>query len=84
MNDMRGKITEVIFQVEYPDGTSKISKFVPEFRLNAMLFSDCLMTPEMKEKFTVSEEDWKKNPAMIIVDGEILKANCDWPDCQQA
>jgi hypothetical protein len=80
-----GKVAEVIFEVEYPDGTKKISQFVPEFRLNAILFSDCLMTVEMKEKFTVSPRRiGEKNPAMIIVDGEILKANCDWPDCRQA
>lgn len=84
MDDLRGKITEVVFKVEYPDGTHKMSKFIPEEKLNAILFSESFMTEEMKKKFTISDCDWKKNPAMIIVDGKFLKPNCDYPDCRPA
>ena len=42
------------------------------------------MTDAMKDLFTRSRVDWKLNPAMVIVDGKIMKPNCDWPDCQNA
>ncbi len=84
MDELRGKIVEITFHVEYPDGLKKISKFIPEKRLNAILLSENFMTQEMKGQFNISDCDWKKNPAMIIVDGEILKANCDYPECRQA
>ena len=84
MTDLRAKITKVVFHVEYPDGVTKESTFSPTEKLNAVLLSETFMTDEMKSLFTESNTDWKKNPAMIIVDGELLKANCKYPDCQNA
>lgn len=84
MKDMRGKITKVTFHVEYPDGSTKESSFEPTERLNAVLLEESFMTLEMKRMFTRSNTDWKMNPAMIIVDGKLLKPNCDYPDCQNA
>lgn len=84
MSDLRGKVTKVVFHVEYPDGSTKESSFSPMDKLNAVLLSETFMTDEMKSLFTKSSTDWKKNPAMIIVDGKLLKPNCDYPDCQNA
>jgi hypothetical protein len=84
MTDLRAKITKVVFFVEYPDGSTKESSFEPTEKLNAILLSETFMTEEMKSLFTKSNTDWKKNPAMIIVDGQLLKPNCEYPDCQNA
>ena len=84
MSQLRGKVTKITFHVEYPNGKTKDSEFEPEKELNAVLFSETYMTEEMKKLFTVSKSDWKANPAMIIVDGKMLKPNCDYPDCQNA
>jgi hypothetical protein len=84
MSDLRAKVIRVVFYVEYPDGSTKESSFSPTDELKAVLLSETFMTDEMKSLFTKSHTDWKKNPAMIIVDGKFLKANCDYPDCQVA
>lgn len=84
MSQLRGTITRVSFHVEYPDGSCKDSTFEPETELKAIMFSEDYMTDDMKALFTRSRVDWKVNPAMIIVDGKIMKPNCDWPDCQIA
>lgn len=84
MDGLRGKVTKVSFHVEYPDGSSKDSTYVPADELRAILFSESYMTEDMKKLFTKSRTNWKDNPAMIIVDGTLNKPNCDWPDCQNA
>lgn len=84
MSQLRGKITCVTFHVVYPDGSTKDSTFEPKEELKAIMFSEDYMNDEMKALFTRSRTDWKQNPAMVIVDGHIMKPNCDWPDCQIA
>jgi len=84
MSDQRGKVTQVVFSIEYPDGSTKTSTYVPQAELRAVLLDQAYMTDEMKGLFEVSATDWRKNPAMIIVDGKLLKPNCDFPDCQTA
>ncbi|MDN7182383.1 hypothetical protein M0D69_31070 [Caballeronia sp. SEWSISQ10-4 2] len=84
MDQLRGKVTTVSFHVVYTDGSTKDSIFEPKEELKAILLSESFMTEEMKKLFTKSKTDWKVNPAMIIVDGARILANCDWPDCQQA
>ncbi len=84
MRELRGKVTRVIFHVEYPDGTQKVYDYSTRDRLNAVILSDEYANDEMKQLLNVSSEDWTKNPAMIIVDGEKLIPNCDYPDCQNA
>lgn len=84
MGENRGRVTKVTFYIEYPDGSLKESTVAVSSRLNAVLLSDDYMDDEMKKLFNVSQTDWKKNPAMIIVDGTQRKPNCDYPDCQNA
>lgn len=84
MSQLRGKITRISFVIEYPDGTTKESSYDPQHGLRAVLISDKFMTEEMRKLFTRSESDWKKNPAMIIVDGKMSIPNCDYPQCQNA
>lgn len=84
MNALRGKVTKIVFSIEYPDGSTKESTVFPTQSIEAVMMSDTLMSDEMKHLFNRSDTDWKRNPAMVIVDGGTLKANCDYPDCQNA
>jgi hypothetical protein len=84
MSSIRGKVTKIVFSIEYPDGSTKESTVFPIRSIEAVMMSDDFMSEEMKSLFNRSDTDWKKNPAMVIVDGGTLKANCDYPDCQNA
>ena len=84
MGNLRGKVSKIHFYIEYPDGSKKETVFEPKAGLKAILCSDEFMTEEMKNMFTKSDSDWKKNPAMVIVDGDVLGTTCEFPQCQNA
>jgi len=84
MSYMRGSVKSVTFEIEYPNGFKKSLTLSSSNDLKAILLSDELMNEHMKNMFNVSEDDWQKNPAMVIVDGSGTRSTCEFPQCQLA
>jgi len=78
---IRGSIKKIEFTVSYPDGTEKVSIMENCEGVDGILFSELLMTDDMRAQFTVSN-DWCDNPAMQIVRGQEIQNVCKIAQCK--
>ena len=77
---LRGKITSIEIEIEYPDGTTKSERIDSLPKLQAVYFDDEVMNDSMKEIFTKSD-DWRNNPAMILQYEDQIKGACNIAKC---
>jgi hypothetical protein len=62
----RGKLTKVTFEIEYPDGSTKVSELEDPESVKRLSFDEAYVDDGDQQTFNASEADWKQNPAMII------------------
>jgi hypothetical protein len=79
--NIRGKIESISITVVYPDGSRKQGTYKVKNELRAVLVDEQFMNPKMKAAFTLSKDDWRKNPTVLILDGAITVRGCAFPEC---
>lgn len=63
---MRGRVTRVTFEVEYPDGSTTTSVVNDTQDLMMVAFSGDRVGPDAIEQYNVSQDDWRKNPTVLL------------------
>lgn len=63
----RGKVKSITVEIEYPDGSRKTETVDDPDKVLAIAFAEDQVAPEDLSQFNVSEDDWKQNPAMILI-----------------
>ena len=71
MSAQRGTVRRIEFEVEYPDGTRKVRVFdgsdgVDVGAIHAIVLNDSFIREDDASNFTVSDDDWTKNPTMGV------------------
>lgn len=63
----RGVVKKVIFEIEYPDGSTKVATLEDELSgLQSIILAESMVLERDKNEWNVSD-DWKDNPTMILV-----------------
>jgi hypothetical protein len=64
----RGKVVKVTFEIEYPDGSSKVSSLTGDMLgdLAAIVLDEVLVPERQLSEWNASSQDWRKNPTMLL------------------
>jgi hypothetical protein len=62
----RGKVVKATFEIEYPDGSTKVSEIDNPQDVGYIAFDEAHIRENDRGRYNVSESDWKENPAMMI------------------
>lgn len=62
----RGTVRKVTFEIEYPDGSSKVSELDDPGNVGLIAFDEQHVRDGDLELYNVSESDWEQNPAMVV------------------
>ncbi|MCY9097431.1 hypothetical protein MOE96_21525 [Bacillus inaquosorum] len=60
----RGKVKNIVFEIEYPDGTTKATLYKNADKISRIIFDPKFIPQKDLKLFNVSK-DWRENPAFI-------------------
>jgi hypothetical protein len=63
----RGAVKKITLHIEYPDGSTKTLEVKDPEKIDKLVFDSAEVPDEHRQKFDVSTDDWKANPAVVAI-----------------